>query len=171
MSSTNNTITTNSVTISTILKDYRTIANSIEVTLKETMKFIRNDSFCYPACPLDVDGKECKKKCVQNKDNTWFYSRCEKIIPNCKYKYLLHVKLQDHTSSIWTVAFDEVGTNLLQMSANDLYMLQYDTIVDKTPKFILKFLCFNSFIFTLSLMTEVYNSEARVKATITKLKT
>ena len=47
-------------------------------------------------------------------------------------------------------------------------MLQYDNTVDRTPEFILKFMCFNSFIFTLSLTTEIYNKESRVKATIAK---
>ena len=112
-----------SATISTILKDYKTIENPIEVTIKATIKFIKDDSFCYPTCPLQVDGKECKKKCVENQDKTWFFSRCCKKFPDCNYKYLLQVKLQDHTSSFWTVTFDEVGSHLLQILAKHLYML------------------------------------------------
>ena len=105
------------------MKDYKTIENPIEVTIKATIKFIKNDSFFYLACPLQVDGKECKKKCVENQDKTWFCSKCSTHFPECNYKYILQVKLQDHTSSIWTVAFDEVSTHLLQISEKDLYML------------------------------------------------
>ncbi|XP_057859849.2 replication protein A 70 kDa DNA-binding subunit C-like [Cryptomeria japonica] len=36
------------------------------------------------------------------------------------------IKLQDHTGSLWATAFDKIGINLLNISAKDLYMLQYD---------------------------------------------
>ncbi|XP_059070628.1 replication protein A 70 kDa DNA-binding subunit C-like [Cryptomeria japonica] len=66
--------------------------------------------------------------------------------------------LQDHTGSLWGTAFDEVGTNLLGMSAKELYMLQYDLAANRTPQSIIKNVLLSTFVFTLSVTTENYNS-------------
>ncbi|XP_057828007.2 replication protein A 70 kDa DNA-binding subunit C-like [Cryptomeria japonica] len=79
------------------------------------------------------------------------------------------MKLLDHTGTLWATAFDEVGTNLLQISAKDLYMLQYDLTTKRTPQTIIKGVLLSSFVFTLSITTDMYNSEPRLKATITKV--
>ncbi|XP_059064339.1 replication protein A 70 kDa DNA-binding subunit C-like [Cryptomeria japonica] len=79
------------------------------------------------------------------------------------------MKLQDHTDTLWATGFDEVGTNLLQISAKDLYMLQYDLTTKRTPQTIIKRVLLSCFVFTLSVTTNMYNSEPRLKATITKV--
>ncbi|GLJ24972.1 hypothetical protein SUGI_0478060 [Cryptomeria japonica] len=76
--------------------------------------------------------------------------------------------LQDHTGSLWGTAFDEVGTNLLGISAKELYMLQYDLAANKTPQSIIKNVLLSTFVFTLSVTTKNYNLQTRLKTTITK---
>ncbi|XP_057856716.2 replication protein A 70 kDa DNA-binding subunit C-like [Cryptomeria japonica] len=78
------------------------------------------------------------------------------------------IMLQDHTSSFWGTAFDEVGTNLLGISAKELYMLQYDLAANRTPQSIIKNVLLSTFVFTLSVTTENNNSQTRLKTTITK---
>ncbi|XP_057855648.2 replication protein A 70 kDa DNA-binding subunit A-like [Cryptomeria japonica] len=81
----------------------------------------------------------------------------------------IRMKLQYHTDTLWVTAFDEVGTNLLQISAKDLYMLQYDLATQKTPQTIIKGVLLSCFVFMLSITIDMYNSEPRLKATITKV--
>ncbi|XP_059077969.1 replication protein A 70 kDa DNA-binding subunit C-like [Cryptomeria japonica] len=81
------------------------------------------------------------------------------------------IMLQDHTDSLWATAFDEIGKNLLNISAKDLYMLQYDLTTARTPQSIIKDVVLLSFIFTLSITIDMYNSHTRIKATITKATT
>ncbi|GLJ04976.1 hypothetical protein SUGI_0008190 [Cryptomeria japonica] len=123
----------NRMTITVILECTSVLFETVETTIRVVVRIIKTDSFCYPTYPLKINGKECKKKCVQQNDNVWFCSRCQTHVPDCNYKYLLQMKLQDHTGTLWAIAFDEVGTNLLQISAKDLYMLQYDLTIEKTP--------------------------------------
>ncbi|GLJ10396.1 hypothetical protein SUGI_0127410 [Cryptomeria japonica] len=78
------------------------------------------------------------------------------------------IMLQDHTGSLWGTAFDEVGTNLLGISAKELYMLQYDFPANRTPQSIIKNVLLSTFIFTLFVTIETYNSQMRLKTTITK---
>ncbi|XP_057837225.2 replication protein A 70 kDa DNA-binding subunit A-like [Cryptomeria japonica] len=157
------------MTITAVLERTSVLSKTVESTIRAVVRIIKTDSFCYPACPLKFNGKECKKKCTQQSDNQWFCSRCQTAVPECNYKYLLQMKLQDHTGALWATAFDEVGTNILQISAKELYMLQYDLTTQKTPQSIIKHVLLSSFVFTLSITTDMYNSEPRLKATITKV--
>ncbi|XP_059076742.1 replication protein A 70 kDa DNA-binding subunit E-like [Cryptomeria japonica] len=79
------------------------------------------------------------------------------------------MKLQDHTGTIWANAFDEVGTELLSLSAKELYMLQYDLTIEKTPRNILKKAMFKHYSFTALVSTDTYKSERKIKVTINKV--
>ncbi|GLJ17696.1 hypothetical protein SUGI_0308820 [Cryptomeria japonica] len=157
------------MTITAVLERTSLLSETVETTIRAAVRIIKTDSFCYPACPLKINGKECKNKCVQQNDNVSFCSRCQTHVPECNYKYLLQMKLQDHTGTLWATAFDEVGTNLLQISTKDLYMLQYDLTTKRTPQTIIKGVLLSSFVFTLSITTDMYNSKPRLKATVTKV--
>ncbi|XP_059076996.1 replication protein A 70 kDa DNA-binding subunit C-like [Cryptomeria japonica] len=148
----------NRMRITVVLERTSVLSEIVETTIRVVVRIIKINSFCYPACPLKINDKECKKKCVQQNDNVWFYSRCQTHVPECNYKYLLQMKLQDYMSTLWDTAFDEVGTNVLQISAKDLYMLQYDLTTEKTPQTIIKGVLLSCFVFTLSVTTNMYNS-------------
>ncbi|XP_059076451.1 replication protein A 70 kDa DNA-binding subunit A-like [Cryptomeria japonica] len=139
------------MTITVVLERTSVLSETVESTIRVVVRIIKTNSFCYPACPLKFNGKECKKKCAQQNDNQWFCSRCQTDVPECNYKYLLQMKLQDHTGALWATAFDEVGIDILQISAKELYMLQYDLTTQKTPQSIIKRVLLSSFVFTLSI--------------------
>ncbi|KAI5066239.1 hypothetical protein GOP47_0018863 [Adiantum capillus-veneris] len=41
------------------------------ISMKATISFIKNDAFCYTACPLTVGERQCSKKVINNGDGTW----------------------------------------------------------------------------------------------------
>ncbi|XP_059066733.1 replication protein A 70 kDa DNA-binding subunit A-like [Cryptomeria japonica] len=157
------------MTIASILQRLSVMPETLETTIKVVLGFIKEDQFYYTTCPLQFNGKECKKKCSKLGDNLWLCPRCQTQIPECNYKYLLQMKLQDQTSSLWANAFDEVGTQLLALSAKELYMLQYDLTIEKTPRSILNKVMFTHYNFTVLVSTYTYNSERRLKVTINKV--
>lgn len=66
------------------------------------------------------------KKAMQNNDQTWYCSKCKATFFNCSYKYIFQLKLVDHIGTSCSIDFEEPTTNLLGMSAKDLYMLHFN---------------------------------------------
>lgn len=156
------------MSIASILQRLSIVPETIETTITAVLRFIKGDQFYYTACPLQFKGKECKKKCSKLVENLWLCPRCQTQFPECNYKYLLQMKLQDQTGIVWASAFDEVGTELLALSAKELYMLQYELTTKKTPRSILNEAMFNYYSFTILVSTDTYNFERRIKLTIKK---
>ncbi|XP_057856714.2 replication protein A 70 kDa DNA-binding subunit A-like [Cryptomeria japonica] len=157
------------MSIASILQRLSVMPEAIETTIIAVLRFVKEDPFYYIACPLQFNRKECKKKCAKLAENLWSCPRCQTQFPECNYKYLLHMKLQDHTSIVWANAFDNVGTELFSLSAKELYMLQYDLTTEKTPHIILKKAMFKHYTFTTLVSTDTFNSERRIKVTIDKM--
>ncbi|XP_059076322.1 replication protein A 70 kDa DNA-binding subunit A-like [Cryptomeria japonica] len=103
-------------TLAFVLEQCTILTDVVETVIRETIQFIKPNAFCYPACPLTVYGKECKKKCIQQKTNEWFCPRCQEKVPKCTYRYVLQVKIYDHTDNMWVTIFDEVASKILQIS-------------------------------------------------------
>ncbi|XP_059070089.1 replication protein A 70 kDa DNA-binding subunit C-like [Cryptomeria japonica] len=157
------------MSIASILQRLSIMLETIETTITAVLCFIKEDQFYYTACPLQFNGKECKNKCSKFAENLWLCPRCQTQFPECNYKYLLQMKLQDHTRSVWANVFDEVGTKLLALYAKELYILQYDLTIEKTPHNILNKAMFKHYSFTTLVSTNTYNSERRIKVTINKV--
>ncbi|XP_057840065.1 replication protein A 70 kDa DNA-binding subunit A-like [Cryptomeria japonica] len=157
------------ISIASILQRLSIVPETIETTIAVVLRFIKEDQFYYTTCPLQFNDKECKKKCSKLAENLWLCPRCQTQFPECNYKYLLQMKLQDHTGSVWAKAFDEVGTKLLSLSANELYILQYDLTIEKTPHSILNKVMFKHYSFTALVSTDTYNFERKIKVTINKV--
>lgn len=118
---------------------------------------------------LLLSGQECKRKCVQNDDGTWFCYKYQVQMPECNYRYLLQWKLQDHDSALWVVAFDNVAIQLLQMSAKEFYILQYDSQANASSQAVFNVILLNTFMFTLFVLSDTYNSKAMLRKKITKV--
>ncbi|GLJ49286.1 hypothetical protein SUGI_1041640 [Cryptomeria japonica] len=144
---------------------------TIQTTLLAVMCFVNvNDqNFYYAACPLIVNGRPCKKKCTQHADDSWFCSRCQMTMQDCNYSYLLPLKLQDATGTLWATAFDEGGIRLLHKTAKQLYALQNDAITTETPSSVIKRLLSCYYSFTVMVSTKTYNSETKMKVTVNKV--
>ncbi|XP_057839661.2 replication protein A 70 kDa DNA-binding subunit A-like [Cryptomeria japonica] len=159
------------MTISSIRERMSIRPETIQTTLLVVLRFVNvNDqNFYYAACPLIINGRPCKKKCTQHVDDSWFCSRCQMTMQDCNYSYLLPLKLQDATGTLWATVFDEGGIHLLHTTAKQLYALQNDAIIIETPSSVIKRLLSCYYSFTVLVSTETYNSEAKMKVTVNKV--
>ncbi|XP_059064419.1 replication protein A 70 kDa DNA-binding subunit A-like [Cryptomeria japonica] len=159
------------MTISSIRERMSVKPETIETTLLVVLRFVNvtNKTLYYIACPLKVNEKPCKKKCTQQVDDSWFCPRCEMTMAECNYSYLLPMKLQNVTGTIWATTFDEVGTQLINKIAKELCALQNDTITTQTPCSMINKLVSHRYSFTLLVSTNTCNSESKMKVTINKI--
>ncbi|XP_059070547.1 replication protein A 70 kDa DNA-binding subunit A-like [Cryptomeria japonica] len=159
------------MTISSICERMSVKPETIQTTLLVVLRFVNvtDQSFCYAAYPLIVNGRPCKKKSTQQLDDSWFCPRCEMTMQDCNYSYLLPLKLQDATGTLWATAFDEGGIHLLHKTAKELCALQNDATTIETPCSVIKRLLPHHYSFTLLVSTDTYNSESKMKVTINKV--
>ncbi|XP_057833304.2 replication protein A 70 kDa DNA-binding subunit A-like [Cryptomeria japonica] len=149
------------MTISSIHERMSIKLETIQTTLLAVLRFlnINDQNFYYAACPLIVNGRPCKKKCMQQVDDSWFCSRCQITMQDYNYSYLLPLKLQDATGTLWATAFDGGSIHLLHKTAKQLYALQNDATTTETPSSVIKRLLSCYYSFALLVSTEKYNSE------------
>ncbi|GLJ52801.1 hypothetical protein SUGI_1124820 [Cryptomeria japonica] len=159
------------MTISSIRERMSVKPETIQTTLLVVLCFVNvtDQSFCYAACPLIVNGRPCKKKCTKQLDDSWFCPRCEMTMQDCNYSYLLPVKLQDAIGTLWATAFDEGGIHLLHKTTKELCALQNDATTTETPCSVIKRLLSHHYSFTLLVSTDTYNSESKMKVTVNKV--
>ncbi|KAJ7560063.1 hypothetical protein O6H91_04G112300 [Diphasiastrum complanatum] len=134
------------------------------IAVKATIAYIKTDNFCYTACPILIGDRQCNKKVTNNGDGTWRCDRCDRSVPECDYRYLLSVQVQDHSGVTWITAFQEAGEEIIGVSAKDLYMWRQD----EDPQFgdLIHRLLFTQHLFRLKVKEESYNDEQRVKCTV-----
>ncbi|GLJ38936.1 hypothetical protein SUGI_0793700 [Cryptomeria japonica] len=159
------------MTISSICEQMSIKLETIQTTLLAILRFVNvtDQNFYYTACPLIVNGRPCKKKCTQQVDDSWFCSRCQMTMQDCNYSYLLPLKLQDATGTLWATAFDEGSIHLLHKTAKQLCALQNDVTTTKTTSSMIKRLLSCHYSFTLLVSNEAYNSETKMKVTVNKV--
>ncbi|XP_057828399.2 replication protein A 70 kDa DNA-binding subunit A-like [Cryptomeria japonica] len=159
------------MTISSICERMSIKPETIQTTLLVVLRFVNvtDKSFYYAACPLIVNGRPCKKKCTQQADDSWFYHRCEMTMQDCNYSYLLLVKLQDATGTLWATAFDDVGIGLLHKTAKELCALENDATTIETPCSVIKRILSHHYLFTLLVSTDTYNSKSKMKVIVNKV--
>lgn len=63
------------------------------IAVRATITYIRSESFCYPACPLQRDGRLCSKKVVREDNNVWRCESCQKSVEQCDYRYTLNFQV------------------------------------------------------------------------------
>ncbi|GLJ11753.1 hypothetical protein SUGI_0176140 [Cryptomeria japonica] len=150
------------MTISSIRERMSVKPETIQTTLLVVLRFVNvtDKTFYYATCLLILNGKPCKKKCTQQVDDSWFCPRCEMTMQDCHYSYLLPVKLQDATSTLWATAFDDVGIRLLKKTAKELCALENDATTTKTPCSVINKIVSHHYSFTLMVSTDTYNSES-----------
>jgi hypothetical protein len=110
------------------------------------VKYIKIVAFCYVACPLQANGRKCKKNFEESTNNMWYYPKCQKIMPDCDFRYFFQLKMENHIGEIWTATFDEVVTSLFHISAKYLYMSQYGpSTTTMTPQTFINHVIYTSF--------------------------
>lgn len=93
------------------------------ITVVASISYVHTDAFCYPACTLMFNGKQCNKKVTANGDGWWCKS-CLRISETCDYRYLLLCQIQDHSGSSYATAFHEAAEEMIGHTAQELYMIQ-----------------------------------------------
>jgi replication factor A1 len=139
--------------------------------VKATIQFIKTNFVYYPSCPLRSNGRQCKKKVVQNVDEAWTCAKCKDTFADCVYRYVLQLKLADHTGTLWVISFDEPATCLLGMSAQKLHMLQFNQESKIDAETVINQVCLKQFLFTISVVYDSSVGQGRLKSTITKVDT
>ena len=146
-------------TISSITNDPSHTLQPLHCIVRATLVYIKTKTTCYPACPNEIGGKQCKKRVEQNVDGHWSCSKCLLTFPECNYRYVLQVKIEDPTGGLWATAFDEAATKLIGMPAKELYMLQFNHDSENSVELVIKNLQYHQYHFTLSNHMEMYNNE------------
>ena len=111
--------------------------------------------------PFDFRFKTMHEKNVKNDTNGWHCPKCEVDLSDCDYRYLLKLKLQDHTTSLESVvAFEDASTELLGIAAKDLHLLSSDPSAIK--EIFSKVEC-TQFLLTLSIKMETFKDKPQLK--------
>ncbi|XVF52126.1 hypothetical protein PTKIN_Ptkin04bG0239700 [Pterospermum kingtungense] len=139
------------------------------ITVVATLAYIKLDSFCYTACPIINGDRQCNKKVTNNGDGKWWCDKCEKLVDECDYRYIIQFQIQDHTGITWVTAFQESGEDLMGVSAKDLYCLRYENQNDEKFMEITQQVMFNKYMFKLKVKEETFSDEQRVKSTVVKV--
>ncbi|PAN16851.1 hypothetical protein PAHAL_3G091100 [Panicum hallii] len=136
------------------------------ITVKGAISHVNTESFCYPACTLEVNGRPCNKKVINNGDGTWLCERCDQRLQKCEYRYLLQCQIQDHTGLTYANAFHESGVEILGYSAEELYNIKEEDAEQFAE--IIQGVRWQQFLFKLKVYEETFNDEQRVKCQISK---
>ncbi|KAG8158463.1 hypothetical protein KVR01_011585 [Diaporthe batatas] len=89
-------------------------------TVKGTIVYIKQESFCYPACRSE----NCNKKVVEE-DGGWRCEKCSVTHDRPEYRYIMSVNVNDHTGQLWLSCFDDTGRAIMGgRSADELMRLK-----------------------------------------------
>ncbi|XP_051224702.1 replication protein A 70 kDa DNA-binding subunit C [Lolium perenne] len=136
------------------------------ITVMGAISHIKTDSFCYPACTVEVNGTRCNKKVTNNGDGMWQGEKCDHSSQDCEYRYVMQCRIQDHTGTTYATAFQEAGEEILGLTAQDLFRIKNEDEVQFAG--IIQGVSFQQYLFKLKVKEETFNDEARLKANIVK---
>ena len=103
-------------------------------SLVATITNVNMDDIHFLACPLFVDGIKCMKKIAKKVGDIWHYGKCDGEFPECDYRYILKVDLEDVTGYLHgVIAFDDDTNELMGILAKDPCLLSTEStlIVEK----------------------------------------
>lgn len=127
-------------------------------SLKATISTILTENMSYPACLSE----NCNKKVLQDETGTsWRCEKCDKSHPRPQYRYILSLNVADYTGKIWVNCFDEVGRQILGISADDLTEMKDD--FDQRSSFdeVIQNAAFRTWNFTCKARLDTYKEDAR----------
>lgn len=80
---------------------------------RATILYIRPNNLYYTACP------ECNKKVIDEGDG-WRCEKCDRSFPEPVRRYIFSANIADYSGQIWISGFNEIGTQLLGITADEL---------------------------------------------------
>ncbi|KAL4564981.1 hypothetical protein LXL04_029061 [Taraxacum kok-saghyz] len=138
------------------------------ITIKATIMLMRPETFCYTACPINLGERKCSKKVVDNGDGKWRCDKCDKVVDECDYRYIMQLQIYDHTGMTWITAFQETGEEIIGVSAKDLYHMKYVENDEEGFMEVVRGLLHNEYSFKLKVKEESWGEEQRVKSSVVK---
>lgn len=131
------------------------------VQIAATVTFIKSENLYYPACTLKNGERQCQKKLIDSGGGDWYCERCQ-LRSEPEWRYIMSMTVNDHTGSRWVTAFQEAGTEILGMTANELHSregtVEHEQILQNST--------FRKMTFKLKIAEETYQDETRVKLTV-----
>ena len=83
--------------------------------------FIRKDDPSFMFYQSCGNTEKCKKKVIKENNGLYRCESCQDNFERCDFKYILSIKMQDFSESLWVTAFDEVARLILGVTANQLH--------------------------------------------------
>ncbi|KAL7599252.1 hypothetical protein Lser_V15G22809 [Lactuca serriola] len=139
------------------------------ITINATIWHMKLENFYYTACPLMAGERKCSKKVVDNGDGKWKCLKCDKVVDECEYRYILQLEIQDHTGSTWVTAFQEIGEEIMGFSAKDLHDMRYEEQDNDKFTETVRGVLHNEYCFKLKVKEESWGDEQRVKSSVVKV--
>ena len=133
-------------------------------SLEATITNVNMDEFHFLTCPLFVNGIQCMKTIADKVGDIWHCGKCDVEFPECDYRYILKVDLEDVTGYLHgVISFDDDANQLMGISTKDLCLLSTEaaSIVEIVQRIFNKQL-----LLTLSIRTETLCGIACLKVVI-----
>ena len=96
------------------------------MTIQATITYINSERDpYYTACPQEG----CNKKVNASMNNEWVCEKCNRSYENCMRRYIMSCTVTDTTGQIWVSAFNDIGEQILKVTADELYELKETNIM------------------------------------------
>lgn len=127
------------------------------------VSFIKSDGeISYPSDP------ETKKKVVEVSPGLWHSPSTDRQLRDEEVvrRYIMNLKVSDHTGSKWMSAFDESGQVICSKNANDMWELKkldyamYESVLDDAK--------FRPFVMRVQVREQEYKGERQIRYTMSR---
>ncbi|KAI3623252.1 RFA1 [Malassezia furfur] len=126
---------------------------------RATILYIRPNNLYYTACP------ECNKKVIDEGDG-WRCEKCDRSFPAPVRRYIFSANIADYSGQIWISGFNEIGQQLLGISADELDALRNES--EAEFKAVLQRAVGRMLLFSCRAKQETFNDTNRVRYTATQ---
>ena len=113
----------------------------------------------YPACPSEG----CNKKVLES-GTGWRCEKCDRSYPEPDHRYILSLTVSDYSGQTWVQCFNDVGVQILGMSAKELLELKNSD--ESAFKDYIQSRQFALYDFRVRIKSENYNEETKVRCNI-----
>lgn len=127
------------------------------------VSFIKSDGeLSYPSDP------ETKKKVTMVSPGVWHNAAMDRQLQDHEvmHRYIMNLKIADHTGSQWMTAFDESGQVIIGKSANEMRQMKdndiamFQSVVDDAK--------FRPFVMRIQVREDEYKGETKLRYTISR---
>ncbi|TEB36451.1 replication factor-a protein [Coprinellus micaceus] len=129
---------------------------------RATIMHIKADNLSYPACPT----AQCNKK-VTEIGGVWRCEKCDKSFEGPEHRYIMSMSVADYSGQAWLQGFNEVGTTVFGMTANELLEIK-DRDEEQFNLVIHKAMC-STYNFSCRAKQDTFNEQTRIRYGISRI--